>query len=50
MDEFETYRPHLRAVATRLLGSRGEADDALQEAWIRVHRADTRTWRTSAGG
>jgi RNA polymerase sigma-70 factor (ECF subfamily) len=39
MDEFEAYRPHLHAVATRLLGSRGDAEDALQEAWIRVHRA-----------
>src|SRR3954470_25078288 len=41
MDEFEAHRPHLRAVATRILGSRAEADDALQEAWIRVERADT---------
>jgi RNA polymerase sigma-70 factor (ECF subfamily) len=41
MDEFEAHRPHLKAVATRILGSPTEADDALQEAWIRVHRADT---------
>jgi RNA polymerase sigma factor (sigma-70 family) len=41
MDEFEAHRPHLHAVATRLLGSRAEADDALQEAWIRIERADT---------
>ncbi len=41
MDEFEANRPHLHAVATRILGSRAEADDALQEAWIRVERADT---------
>jgi RNA polymerase sigma-70 factor (ECF subfamily) len=40
MDVFELHRPHLQAVATRLLGSRAEADDALQEAWIRVDRAD----------
>ncbi len=40
MDEFELHRAHLHAVATRILGSRGEADDALQEAWIRVDRAD----------
>ena len=40
MDVFEVHRPHLHAVATRLLGSRAEADDALQEAWIRVDRAD----------
>ena len=39
MDVFEVHRPHLHAVATRLLGSRAEADDALQEAWIRVDRA-----------
>src|SRR5215218_5332154 len=42
MDAFEAYRPHLHAVATRILGSRTEADDALQEAWIRIDRADTR--------
>ena len=41
MDEFEAHRPHLQAVATRILGSRAEADDALQEAWIRAERADT---------
>jgi RNA polymerase sigma factor (sigma-70 family) len=36
---FETHRPHLRAVAYRMLGSLTEADDALQEAWLRVSRA-----------
>jgi RNA polymerase sigma-70 factor, ECF subfamily len=41
MDAFEAHRPHLHAVATRILGSRAEADDALQEAWMRVSRADT---------
>src|SRR5947209_3327649 len=41
MDQFEAHRPHLHAVATRILGSGAEADDALQEAWIRVQRADT---------
>src|SRR3954447_13851315 len=41
MDEFEAQRPRLHALATRLLGSRAEADDALQEAWLRVSRADT---------
>ena len=41
MDAFEQHRPHLHAVATRILGSRAEADDALQEAWLRVNRADT---------
>jgi RNA polymerase sigma factor (sigma-70 family) len=39
-EQFEVHRPHLRAVATRLLGSPTEADDALQEAWLRVGRAD----------
>src|SRR3954464_11344489 len=42
MDEFEAHRPHLHAVATRILGSPAEADDALQEAWIRVDAADLR--------
>src|SRR3954471_15933024 len=40
MDAFEAHRPRLHAVATRLLGSRAEADDELQEAWIRADRAD----------
>src|ERR687886_880654 len=40
-DAFEAHRAHLHAVATRILGSRAEADDALQEAWIRIHRANT---------
>src|SRR4051812_41616242 len=40
MDEFEAHRAHLHAVATRMLGSRAEADDALQEAWIRFAGAD----------
>jgi RNA polymerase sigma factor (sigma-70 family) len=39
-DVFEAHRPHLHAVATRILGSPAEADDALQEAWIRVDRSD----------
>src|ERR687889_2690268 len=41
MDAFEAHRPHLHAVATRILGSGAEADDALQEAWLRINRADT---------
>nr|WP_154697897.1 sigma-70 family RNA polymerase sigma factor [Lentzea guizhouensis] len=39
--EFEQERSRLRAVAHRMLGSFAEADDALQEAWLRVQRADT---------
>ncbi|TDC59195.1 sigma-70 family RNA polymerase sigma factor, partial [Streptomyces hainanensis] len=38
---FEADRDHLRAVAHRMLGSRSEADDAVQEAWLRLSRADT---------
>src|SRR5215208_3189497 len=38
--EFEEHRAHLRAVAYRMLGSVSEADDALQDAWLRVTRAD----------
>jgi RNA polymerase sigma-70 factor (ECF subfamily) len=37
---FETHRPHLRAVAYRMLGSLAEADDAVQEAWLRLSRSD----------
>lgn len=36
---FEEYRPHLRAVAYRMLGSLTEADDAVQDAWLRFSRA-----------
>jgi RNA polymerase sigma-70 factor (ECF subfamily) len=39
--QFEEHRRRLRAVAYRMLGSASEADDALQEAWLRVSRADT---------
>jgi RNA polymerase sigma factor (sigma-70 family) len=37
---FEEHRSHLRAVAYRMLGSVSEADDAVQEAWLRLSRAD----------
>ncbi|WP_035850844.1 sigma-70 family RNA polymerase sigma factor [Kitasatospora azatica] len=40
-EQFEEHRPHLRAVAYRMLGSVSEADDAVQEAWLRLDRADT---------
>ena len=40
-ERFEEHRPRLRGVAYRMLGSVSEADDALQDAWLRVSRADT---------
>ena len=40
-ERFEEHRSHLRAVAYRMLGSVSEADDAVQEAWLRLSRADT---------
>jgi RNA polymerase sigma-70 factor, ECF subfamily len=51
--QFEEQRPHLRAVAYRMLGSLAEAEDAVQDAWLRVGRADTseienlRAWLTT---
>ena len=39
--QFEDQRPHLRAVAYRMLGSLSEADDAVQESWLRLSSADT---------
>src|SRR5438067_1641446 len=41
VERFEEHRPHLRAVAYRMLGSISEADDAVQEAWLRLSGADT---------
>ena len=41
-ERFEENRPHLRAVAYRMLGSPIEADDAVQETWLRLSRSDTR--------
>lgn len=40
-EQFEANRAHLRAVAYRMLGSLSEADDAVQESWLRFSRADT---------
>ena len=51
--EFEQHRSHLRAVAYRMLGSTSEADDAVQDAWLRYRQADTddvaslRAWLTT---
>jgi RNA polymerase sigma factor (sigma-70 family) len=41
-DRFEAQRTHLKAVAYRMLGSLSEADDAVQEAWLRLSRSDAR--------
>jgi RNA polymerase sigma-70 factor (ECF subfamily) len=38
--QFEENRGHLRAVAYRMLGTLSEADDAVQEAWLRLSRSD----------
>jgi len=40
-ERFEESRDHLRAVAYRMLGSRSEADDAVQEAWLKLSRSET---------
>ena len=48
-EEFEDNRPHLRTVAYRMLGSQTEADDAVQEAWLRLDRTD-RTAIDNLGG
>ena len=51
--QFEEHRGHLRSVAYRMLGSASDADDAVQEVWLRVSRAGTddvlnlRTWLTT---
>src|ERR687891_1042363 len=52
-ERFEANRTHLRAVAYRMLGSVNEADDAVQESWLRLSRTDTsqvdnlRAWLTT---
>jgi RNA polymerase sigma factor (sigma-70 family) len=52
-DRFEANRSHLRTVAYRMLGSTSEADDAVQESWLRLSRADSagvdnlRAWLTT---
>jgi RNA polymerase sigma-70 factor (ECF subfamily) len=57
LDEFERERPHLTAVAYRMLGSRAEAEDVVQEAWLRYDKAraggeihDVRGWLTTVTG
>jgi RNA polymerase sigma factor (sigma-70 family) len=47
--QFESNREHLRAVAYRMLGSLSEAEDTVQEAWLRLSRSDTRTIENLGG-
>jgi RNA polymerase sigma-70 factor (ECF subfamily) len=55
-EAFEQQRPHLRAVAVRMLGASSEAEDAVQEAWLRLQGSDTdavrnlRGWLTTVVG
>jgi len=48
-ERFEAHRSHLRAVAYRMLGLLSEADDAVQEAWLRLSRSDTSSVENLAG-
>jgi RNA polymerase sigma-70 factor (ECF subfamily) len=48
-ERFEAHRTHLRAVAYHMLGSLAEADDAVQEAWLRLSRADSNAVDNLAG-
>src|SRR5215470_133821 len=48
-ERFEAHRPRLHAVAHRMLGSPAEADDAMQEAWLRLSRSDTSAVQNMSG-
>ena len=48
-ERFEAHRDHLAAVAYRMLGSQAEAEDAVQEAWLRLSRTDTSEVRNLGG-
>ena len=55
-DQFEHWRPHLASVAYGMLGSVSEAEDAVQQAWLRLGRSDAdaiidlRAWLTTVVG
>jgi RNA polymerase sigma-70 factor, ECF subfamily len=55
-EQFEAHRNHLRGVAYRMLGSLSEADDAVQESWLRLNRSDSteienlNSWLTTVVG
>src|SRR6516165_3843899 len=55
-DQFEHWRPHLASVAYGMLGSVSEAEDAVQQAWLRLRRSDAgtiidlRAWLTTVVG
>src|SRR5215831_16374053 len=48
-EQFEANRSHLQAVAYRVLGSLAEADDAVQESWLRLSRVDTSSVKNLGG-
>ena len=48
-ERFEENRPRLRGVAYRMLGSLSEAEDAVQEAWLRLNRIDAATVENLGG-